>query len=137
MHTAKVVIAAAACSLWAISANALSPVNPSDVAAHIGHTATVCGVVAPTDHAFGTQAGPTFLTLVNPDRPDASRALTAVVYGSDRAKFRTSPETALEGQHVCMTGFISFFRQRPEMILSNPRQVTHYAPARSRMAALQ
>ncbi len=27
-----------------------------------------------------------------------------------------------------MTGFVSFFRQRPEMILSTPTQVFYYTP---------
>jgi hypothetical protein len=53
--------------------------------------------------------------------------MTAVIYGTDRAKFGT-PEAALQGQRLCVTGFVSFFRQRPEMILSDPRQLSFVAP---------
>ena len=34
----------------------------------------------------------------------------------------------MQGQRVCVTGFVSFFRQRPEMILSNPAQVSYVSP---------
>jgi len=51
-----------------------------------------------------------------------------VIYGTDRAKFGGTPEAALQGQRICMTGFVSFFRQRPEMILSAPTQVSYFGP---------
>jgi len=66
--------------------------------------------------------------MVDPDQPNALHALTAVIYGDDRAKFGGAPEASLEGQRICVTGFVSFFRHRPEMILSNPRQVSFAVP---------
>jgi len=30
----------------------------------------------------------------------------------------------LQGQRICVTGFVSFFRHRPEMILTQPSQVS-------------
>lgn len=93
----------------------------------VGHTAKVCGMVASAVYEANSRARPTFLTLLNADHPDASRAMTAVNYGTDRAKFGM-PEVALQGQRLCVTGFVSFFRQRPEMILSNPRQLSFVAP---------
>jgi DNA/RNA endonuclease YhcR with UshA esterase domain len=51
-----------------------------------------------------------------------------VIYGTDRAKFGGNPEAVLQGQRICVTGFVSFFRQRPEMILSSPTQVSHASP---------
>jgi len=50
-----------------------------------------------------------------------------VIYGTDRAKFG-NPEMTLPGQRVCVTGFISYFRQRPEMMLSDPSQLSYYPP---------
>jgi hypothetical protein len=89
-----------------------------------GRTATVFGLVASADYMAGSRANPTFLTLVNSDQPDRKGALTAVIYGHDRTKFGT-PETTLQGQRVCVSGYISFFRGRPEMILSTPRQLPY------------
>jgi len=51
-----------------------------------------------------------------------------VIFGDDRAKFGT-PEMALQGQRICVTGFVSFFRNRPEMILTHPSQVSFVAPS--------
>jgi hypothetical protein len=126
MYSAKLAIASVALSLWSLSAGAVT-VTPADAMGQVGHTARVCGLVASTNYESDTRAHPTFLTLISPDEPSASRALTAVIFGTDRAKFGT-PEMALQGQRICVTGFVSFFRHRPEMILSNPSQVSFVAP---------
>jgi|SRR5271166_1208330 len=133
MHTAKIAIAAAAFSLWACAAGAVA-LSPVDAVGHVGQTANVCGVVASANYAVGSRANPTFLTLVDPDQVDPNRALTAVIYGNDRAKFGT-PEMTLQGQRICMRGFISYFRGRPEMILSTPTQL--FYDSRSSVAQLQ
>ena len=86
MYSAKLVITSAAFGMWAFSAGAVS-IDPTGAVAGIGRTATVCGVIAAADYRVGSRANPTFLTVVNPDQPDAKRALTAVIYGHDRAKF--------------------------------------------------
>ncbi|MBV8508439.1 MAG: DNA-binding protein [Alphaproteobacteria bacterium] len=126
MYSAKLVITAAAFGMWAFSADAVS-IDPTAAMASVGRTATVCGVVASADYMAGSRANPTFLTVVNPDQPDPKAALTAVIYGHDRAKF-AAPETMLQGQRVCVTGYISFFRGRPEMILSSPSQLSYSGP---------
>ena len=51
-----------------------------------------------------------------------------MIYGTDRAKFGGTPEAALQGQRICVTGFVSFFRQGPELILNDPTQVSYFAP---------
>lgn len=94
----------------------------------VGHTATVCGIVASAVYKPEFPAHPTFVTLISPDQPNVNRALTAVIYGSDRAMFGSAPEAALQGKRLCVTGFLSFFRQRPEMILSDPTQVSYIVP---------
>jgi DNA/RNA endonuclease YhcR with UshA esterase domain len=126
MLTMKVAIASTALSLWAVSAGAVT-VTPADAMDRVGHAAKVCGVVASANYAADTRAHPTFLTLVNPGQSNPAGALTAVIYGTDRAKFG-DPEVTLPGQRLCVTGFVSYFRQRPEMILSDPSQLSYYPP---------
>jgi hypothetical protein len=116
MYSAKVAIASAALGFWAFSAGAVT-VTPTDAMGQVGHTAKVCGVVASAVYEANSRAHPTFVTVVDADQPNASRTLTAVIYGTDRAKFGVAPEAVLQGQRLCVTGFVSFFRQRPEMIL--------------------
>ena len=127
MHRMKLAIASTAFGLWALSAGAVT-VTPADAMSQVGRAAKVCGVVASTVYEPNSRAHPTFVTLISPDQPSANRALTAVIYGTDRAKFGGNPEAVLQGQRVCVTGFVSFFRQRPEMILSNPAQVSYVSP---------
>src|SRR5215831_5916205 len=98
MHSAKLTITSAVLSMWAFSAGAAS-IAPADAMTNVGRTATVCGVVASANYAAGTRANPTFLTVVNPDQSDPGRALTAVIFGHDRAKFGT-PETTLAGRQI-------------------------------------
>ena len=126
MLTMKAVIVSTALSLCAFSAGA-GTVTPADVMGQVGHSAKICGVVASANYAADARAHPTFLTLVDPGQPNPTGALTAVIYGTDRAKFN-NPEVTLPGQRVCATGFVSYFRQRPEMILSDPRQLSYYPP---------
>jgi DNA/RNA endonuclease YhcR with UshA esterase domain len=126
MYPARLAITSAVLGIWASSAGAVS-IDPSAAMTVIGRNATVCGIVASADYMVGSRANPTFLTVVNPNQPDPKGALTAVIYGHDRAKFG-APEAMLQGQRVCVTGYISFFRGRPEMILSSPRQMNYYAP---------
>jgi hypothetical protein len=127
MYSIKVAIASTALGLWALSAGAAT-VTPADAMGQVGRTARVCGVVASTVYDTNSRAHPTFVTLVSPDQPNVNQALTAVIYGTDRVKFGGTPEAGLQGRRICVTGFISFFRQRPEMILSAPTQLFYYAP---------
>jgi len=70
---------------------------------------------------FAANSGsqPTFLDL---DRPYPNSPFTAVIFGSDRAKFGT-PDTALRGKRVCVTGQIRDYRGKPEIILNDPGQL--------------
>jgi hypothetical protein len=126
MYSSKVAIVSAALSLWTLSAGAVT-VTPADVMRQVGHTVRVCGLVSSATYEPDTRAHPTFLSLVSPDEPSAGWALTAVIFGDDRAKFGTL-EMAMQGQRVCVTGFVSFFRHRPEMILTHPSQVSFATP---------
>jgi hypothetical protein len=83
MNGAKLIIAAAAIWAWCSSAIAAT-VSPQDASRHIGETATVCGVVASAKFAPRSRAQPTFLDL---GAPYPNEPFTAVIWGTDRAKF--------------------------------------------------
>jgi hypothetical protein len=63
---------------------------------------------------------PTFLDF---GKPYPDQVFAAVIFGANRAKFRT-PETALQGKRVCVSGSIHENRDKPEIILNDPRQLT-------------
>jgi hypothetical protein len=83
-------------------------------------TATVCGVVASTKFDAHLRSRPTFLDF---GKPYPNQVFTAVVFGSNRAKFGT-PEARLQGKRVCVSGAIRDYRGKPEIILRDPSQLT-------------
>jgi hypothetical protein len=105
--------------LWALSARA-AELAAANAAHHVGETATVCGVVASGKYDVGLKSQPTFLDF---GKPYPDQVFTAVIFGADRAKFGT-PETALRGKRVCVTGKIQQRSGLPEIILSDPKQLS-------------
>ena len=91
-----------------------------DAADHIGEVATVCGTVASTNFAIRSKGQPTYLNL---DRLYPNQVFTILIWGSDRPKFGT-PETTLMGKRVCATGAIKECRGKPEIVATDPRQLT-------------
>jgi hypothetical protein len=47
---------------------------------------------------------------------------TILIWGSDRAKFG-APETKYKDAKVCVTGKITSYRGKPEVIATEPRQI--------------
>jgi DNA/RNA endonuclease YhcR with UshA esterase domain len=87
---------------------------------HIGETATVCGEVVSTRYASSTKGHPTFLNL---DKPYPSQIFTVLIWGEDRGKFG-APEEIYRGKHACVTGKISEYRGVPEVVATQPSQLT-------------
>ena len=77
-------------------------------------------MVASTKFDAHLRSQPTFLDF---GKPYPNQPFTAVIWGSDRAKFGT-PETTLQGKRVCVSGAIREYRGKPEIILSDPSQLT-------------
>ena len=119
MQLTKLAVATVAFSVWALSANAAT-ISPADAAGHVGESATVCGVVASAKFAANSRAKPTFLDM---GQPYPNETFAAVIFGSDRAKFG-EPETTLAGKRICVTGQVRNYRGRPEIIVSDPSQLT-------------
>jgi hypothetical protein len=98
----------------------LLPLSPENAAGHMGETATACALVASAKHEANELNQPTLLDLGN-SYPNA--IFTAVIYGENRAKFGT-PETSLRGKRICVTGQISDYQGKPEIVLTEPSQLT-------------
>ncbi len=114
----RLALAALALAMAAAAADA-DPLAPADAAKHVGEKATVCGVVASAKYAAQTGAQPTFLDFGKP-YPDAT--FTALILGTDRPKFG-APEKTVRGKQVCVTGEIELYRGKPEVRLSDPKQL--------------
>ena len=119
MSPVRLLVTSAVFGLWASSTTA-APLNPEDAAGHIGETAMVCGVVASAEYEANVQSQPTLLEL---GKPSPTAVFTAVIYGDNRAKFGT-PETSLRGKRICVTGQIRDYSRKPEIVLTDPSQLS-------------
>ena len=95
------------------------PLAPAEAAKHVGEKATVCGIVAAAKYAAQTGGRPTFLDFEKP-YPDST--FTALILGNDRPKFG-SPEKTAKGKQICVTGEITLYQGKPEIILTDPNQL--------------
>jgi DNA/RNA endonuclease YhcR with UshA esterase domain len=86
---------------------------------HVGETRTVCGKVVGTHYAVKSKGEPTFLNL---DEPYPKEVFTISIWGSDRAKFGAA-ETKYKDANVCVTGKITSYRGKPEIIATEPSQI--------------
>ena len=94
-------------------------ITASEAKDHVGETRTVCGKVASTHYASGSKGQPTFLNL---DEAYPKEVFTILIWGSDRPKFGT-PETKYKDARVCVTGKITSYRGKQEIIATEPSQI--------------
>lgn len=118
MSPTRLLVASAVFGSWVFPTAAAS-LNPEDAAAHTGETATVCGVVASAEYEPDAPSQPTLLDL---GKPSPNAIFTAVIYGDSRQKFGT-PEISLRGKRVCVTGQVSDYQGKPEIVLTDPSQL--------------
>jgi DNA/RNA endonuclease YhcR with UshA esterase domain len=108
------------CTLLVIEVVYATTLTAIQAKEHIGETATVCGVVASATYADRTKGSPTFINL---DQPYPQHVFTAVIWWSDRSKF-SQTEITYKSKRVCVTGTIKSYRDRPEIIVKEPSQIT-------------
>ena len=78
------------------------------------------GAVASAKYEADAQSQPKLLDL---GKAYPNAAFNPVVYGENRAKFGT-PETSLRGKRLCVTGKISDYHGKAEIVLTDPSQLT-------------
>jgi hypothetical protein len=94
--------------------------NPEETSAHVGETATVCGLVASATYLPQAPQAPTFLDL---GKPYPNQIFSVIIFGSDRRKFGV-PEASMLDKAVCVTGEIFLYQGRPKIILHDQRQLS-------------
>ena len=103
-----------------ISSNAQYFIKPSEALQYVGKYQTVCGQVASTHYASRSRGRPTFLNL---DQPYPNQIFTAVIWGQNRHKFQTAPESAYRGKRICVSGVISTYKGVAQIAVSDPNQI--------------
>ena len=87
---------------------------------YVGTTQTVCGRVVSPKNLSGHPKAPTFLNL---DQPYPNQVFTALIWGSDRFKFSYQPELKLNGKAICVSGVISNYKGKAQIIVTDPSQI--------------
>jgi DNA/RNA endonuclease YhcR with UshA esterase domain len=80
----------------------------------------VSGHVASVHYSYRVNGKPTFLNL---GRRYPFQEFTVVIWGEDRDKFQPSPETLYGGKNIRVTGRITSFRGRLEIVVTSPSQI--------------
>jgi hypothetical protein len=95
----------------------------TEAKANVGKTLTVCGPVAGTFYATGSNGQPTFIDLGfrNPD----PKRFTVLIWGRNRVTFPFAPEQEYSGkQRLCAHGTVADFRGVPQIEAQAPASVT-------------
>ncbi len=95
-------------------------ITAKDAEKYFGKTETVCGQVASATHAVRSKGQPTFLNL---DESYPNQIFTVVIWGSDRGKFSEPTEKLYRGKTICVTGKITSYRGKPQIVVKDPKQI--------------
>jgi hypothetical protein len=87
---------------------------------HVGETATICGLVAGARYYQSPEGSRSYLNF---DRPYPNQSFTAVIEAPNRAKFRRPPEVLFNGKTICVTGLVTTYSGRPQIVVENPSQI--------------
>ena len=103
----------------AMSAAAQTQIDAKDASRHIGERVVACAKVVGTRYL--SRSGVTFLNLVEayPASP-----LTVVIFDKDRAHFPTPPEKLYADKDICVTGQVTSYQGRAEIIITQPADIS-------------
>lgn len=91
-----------------------------EAASSVGQRSTVCGEVADTRYASSSRGQPTFLNF---EKPFPNHVFTVVIWGDERPRFTSRPESHYLRENVCATGLIESFNGKPQIIARDPSQL--------------
>ena len=112
--------------LASAAVNVDTSLTGEDALQHLQETNTVCGTVASAKYVESSPEKPTYLNF---DRPYPNQTCAVLIPSSLRPRFKDPPETALLGKRICVTGFITDVRGKPQIPIAAPSQITVKEPA--------
>jgi endonuclease G len=94
-------------------------ISASEAVQHIGEQVAVCGLVASSRYLSNSRSKPTFLNL---GKSYPSQDFTVVIWPEDRAQFG-HPEDTYLGKNICVSGEITSYRGKPQIVARYPSQI--------------
>lgn len=52
-----------------------------------------------------------------------NQKISVVIKGADRDKFKSAPEELYAGKTICVKGTVEIYKGRPEILVSDPKQI--------------
>ena len=95
-------------------------IDIADAAKHEGDSVTICTKIFGARYFETSKGAPTLLNAGAkfPDNP-----LTVVIYGENRAAFANKPEEFYIDKKVCVTGRVSIFKGKPQIVISKETEI--------------
>lgn len=107
-------------ALCTSAASAQETIKVEDAGKHVGDSVTICTKIFGARYFENSQGAPTLLNA-GAKYPDAP--LTVVIYGPSRAVFSNKPEEFYVDKHVCVTGRIVMYKERPQIVVTKPSDI--------------
>jgi micrococcal nuclease len=128
----KLLILTAFAALFIYKASAQATIAVKNAARHIGQTVKICDKVV--DGKLITPSNATQLDIGG-DNPN--QQLTIMIPAADRAKFKGHPEVDYRGKDIIVTGKLATYKGKPQIIVSNPKQIKIVLMDNMRMPPVQ
>lgn len=87
-----------------------------DVAQYIGKNVTIC------DSVYSAKALDK-LTLINLSGAYPKELITVVINKEDIVKFPSEPSSMFMGNKICVTGIISDYKGKKQILVTDPKQI--------------
>jgi hypothetical protein len=99
---------------------AQTEIKIDDAAKHEGDSVTICTKIFGARYFENGKGAPTLLNA-GAKYPDAP--LTVVIFGENRAAFANKPEEFYLEKNVCVTGRISMFKGKPQIVITKESEI--------------
>lgn len=101
---------------FTIKAQTVININDKDVANYVGKEVTVC------DSVYSARAMDN-LSLMNLGGKFPKEIMTVVVFKADRDKFDEEPVNLFEHKRICVTGKLTMYKDKLQIVVTDPKQV--------------
>ena len=102
-------------------ATAQRQISIDSIAAYMGQNVTVCSRVYGTHVTKGEKP----VTFINLGADYPTQKLTIVIFHKDAVNFTFVPSDHYKNQNVCVTGELSLYKERPQIIIRNEAQIVN------------
>jgi len=100
----------------AFSAKSQTLILAKDAAQYIGKNVSIC------DSVYSAKALDK-LTLINLGGNYPKELITIVINKEDEHKFPSEPSGMFIGNHICVTGIVSDFKGKKQILVTDPKQI--------------